>query len=79
MRQNHKCILLDDDAAVRKALVQLVTVLVDDVAKGHGDISQRDDDVTPDVGVFGRFEDLEQQPVMLVAELRTDAEELAER
>ena len=60
MRQDHKRILLHDDAAVRKALVQLVTVLVDDVAKGHGDISQRDDDVTPDVGVFRRFENLKQ-------------------
>ena len=30
MRQDHKRILLDDDAAVRKAFVQLVTVLIND-------------------------------------------------
>lgn len=78
MSQDHERILLDDNVAVREALVQLVAVLVDDVTEGHSDVSQRDDNVTADIGIPGGFEDFEQQPVVLVAELRTNTEELAE-
>ena len=79
MRQHHQSILLHDEITIRESLVQLITVLIDDVAKTDGHITKSDDDVRADVRVLGRFEDFEEESVMLVAELGAHTEEFAER
>lgn len=77
MRQDHQRVLLDDETLVRKAPVQLIAVLVNDGAERDGYIAESDDDVTADGGIFADFQFLEQQAVVLVAKLRTDAKEFA--
>lgn len=79
MCQNHKGILLDINVLVRKTLVKVVAVLVDHVVETNGDVSQSDDDVTANVRVFGRLEDLEEQEEIVLTEPRADAHELAQR
>ena len=79
MREHHQRVFLHHEILVREATVQLVAILVDDAVERHRDVAKCDHDVTPDVRVLRRFEDLEQKPVVLVAELRAHAEELAER
>ena len=75
MHGHHKRVLLDDQVVIREALVELVAVLIDDTAKRDGNVPERDDDVAPDTRVTRRFEDFEQQVVVLVAELGTDTQE----
>ena len=79
MRQHHQSILLHDEITIRESLVQLIAVLVDDIAETDSYVTKSDDDVRADVWVLGRFEDFEKETVMLVAELGTDAEEFTKR
>lgn len=60
MGQHHERVLLDHQIIVGQPLVQLVAVLVDDIAEGHRDVTQCDDGVTTDARVLGGFQDLEQ-------------------
>lgn len=69
MGEHHERVFLDNQVLIREAFVQLIAVLVDDVAKGDSDVAERDDDVTTDARVFGGLEDLEQEVMVLVAEL----------
>ena len=59
MGQNHKRVLFDDEAAIGKALVQFVAVVVKDAAETNGNISERDDDIATDVGVLRRLQQIE--------------------
>ena len=52
MREDHERVLLHDDVVVAQPAVQVVVVLVDEVAEGDGDITEGDDDVAADVGVL---------------------------
>lgn len=52
MRQNHERVFLDDETGIGKTLIQLVTVVVENAAKANCYISERDDDVAADIGVF---------------------------
>ena len=79
MRQHHQSILLHDEITIRESFIQFIAVLVDDIAETDSHITKSDDDVRADVWVLGRFEDFEEESVMLVAELRTNAEEFTER
>ena len=79
MGEDHQRVFLHDDVLVRKTLVQLIAVLVDDIAETDSHITKSDDDVRADVWVLGCFEDFEEETVVLVAELRTNAEEFTER
>lgn len=79
MGQHHESVLLDDEICVGETLVQLVAVLVNDVVKRNSDVSERDNNVAPDVRILRRLENLEQKMMVCVAELGTDAQELAER
>ena len=74
MGQHHEGVLLDDEIRVGETLVQLVAVLVNDVVKRNSDVSQRDDNVAPDVRILRRLENLEQKMMVCVAELGTDAQ-----
>lgn len=58
MSKHHKRVLLDHKVYVGKALVQLVAVLVDDIAEGDSDVTKGDDDVTSDVGILRCLQDL---------------------
>ena len=53
MRQNHERIFLNDEAGVGEALIQFTAVVVENAAEADGHISESDDDVAADVGVFG--------------------------
>jgi hypothetical protein len=79
MGEHHERVLLDDEIVIREALVQLVAVFVNDIAERHCDVAKSDRDVASDVGIFGSLQNLKEQPMVLVTELRTDAKELAER
>ena len=79
MREDHERVLLHDDVVVAQPAVQVVVVLVDEVAEGDGDITEGDDDVAADVGVLRRLEDLEEKGEVGIAELRADTKELGER
>lgn len=78
MREYHQRVLLHDKVAVRETLVQLIAILVDDIAEADCYVTQRDDNVGADIDVLGRLKNFKQKSVMLVAELRAYAEELAE-
>lgn len=78
MRQDHQRVLLDDEILVGKTSVQLVAVLVDDGAERNSYITEGDNDVATNSRVIGEFQDLEKQAMVLVAELRADAKELAQ-
>ena len=69
MREHHERVFLDDQVLIRETLVELVAVLVNDAAKGDSDVAERDDNVATDARVSGGLEDLEQEVVVLVAEL----------
>ena len=69
MCEYHERVFLDDQVLIRETLVEFVAVLVNDAAKGHGDVAERDDDITTDARVSRGLEDLEQQMVVLVTEL----------
>lgn len=60
MREHHERVFLDHQVLIRETLVELVAVLVNDVAKGDSNIAKRDDNITADARVFGGLEDLEQ-------------------
>ena len=79
MREDHERVLLHDDVVVAQPAVQVVVVLVNEVAEGNGDITEGDDDVAADVGVLRRLEDLEEEREVGIAELRADTKELGER
>lgn len=78
MCQYHECILLDNQIFICKARVQLIAVLVNDIAETNGDIPKRDDDVTADTRIFRRFQDFEKQLVMIITKLRANTQEFAE-
>lgn len=78
MRQDHQRVLLDDETLVGKTSVQFIAVLIDDGAERDRYITEGDNDVAANGGVFGGFQDFEKQAVVLIAELRTDAKELAQ-
>lgn len=69
MREYHERVLLDDQVCIRKTLVELVAVLIDDATKGDGNVAQRDDDIATDTRVSRGLEDLEQEAMVLVTEL----------
>jgi len=55
-----------------------VAVLINDAAEGNSYIAECNDDVAPDVRVFRCLQNLEEEPMVLVTELRAHAQELAE-
>ena len=77
--QDHERVLLHDDVVVAQPAVQVVVVLVDEVAEGDDDITEGGDDVAADVGVLRRLEDLEEKGEVGIAELRADTKKLGER
>ena len=79
MGQNHERVLLDDEVGVGKALIQFVTVVIEDATEANGNVSERDDDVAADVGVLGRLQQIEQYRVPFVTILGANAKEFAER
>ena len=79
MCQHHQSILLHNEIAIRESFVQLIAVLVDDITETDSYVTKSDDDVRANVWVLGRFEDFEEETMMLVAELGTDAEEFTKR
>lgn len=79
MCQDHERVLLDDHILVGQAFVEFVTILVDNVAERDSDVAQGNDDVAAYTGVLRYVQNFEQQPVVGVAELSTDTEELAKR
>ena len=79
MGEDHQRIFLDDKVLIREAFVEFVAVLVNDTAKGDSDVAERDDDVTADARVSRGLENLEQEVVVLVTELRANAEEFGKR
>jgi len=79
MCEHHGHVLLNYWVLIRKALIQLVAVLVDNHVERDGDIAKCDDDVASNIGILRCLEDLKKQAMVLIAEGRTKAEELAER
>ena len=59
MCQDHQRILLDDDSefVVRKALVELAAIPVNDIAERNGDVAKGNGDVAADIGIFRSFQD----------------------
>lgn len=78
MRQDHQRILLDHQVSIRKTLVQFIAILVYDVAEAHGNVSKCNNNIASDAGIFRRFQDFEEQPMMVITELRADTQEFAE-
>ena len=56
----------------------LSTHVVDDRPKAHGEISKGNDNVTPDHWILARFQDLEQQLEVGLAELSADTHKLGQ-
>ena len=79
MRQHHQRVLLHRQTPIAQSAVQVSGILVNHRVERDCNVPECNDDVAPDVGVLGCFEDLEQQSVVVVAEFGADAEELAER
>jgi hypothetical protein len=75
----HERILFNPEVCIREALVQLTAILINDIAERNSDISESNNDVTFDICIFGSLQDLEEQTMVLIAELRTDAKDFAER
>ena len=78
MSKHHERVLLHDEVVVHQTRVQLIAVLVNDVAEADRDIAECDDYVAANVRILRCLEDLEEEPVVLVTELGAHAQEFAE-
>ena len=76
--EHHECVLLDDEVVGAQAHIQVVEAFVNDGGERYCQIANTNDDVRADVGIPRRFEDLEEEHVVLFAELAGYAEELGE-
>ena len=67
MRQYHKQ-FVPEYQIPSEAVVQIFAILTDDVTERDCNIAERDHDVAANIWIFGWIQELEQRPMVLIAE-----------
>ena len=60
MCKNHERVLLDDKVLVRKTFVELVAILIDDIAERYSNISESDHDIAANIGILRGLQNFKQ-------------------